>query len=405
MNDSGSHLGEVLVVEDTPASRKLLADLLTGAGYAVREAPDGELALWSAQARPPELILLDVRMPGIDGFEVCRRLKAAPLLRDIPVIFLSAQHDLADKVQGFRCGGIDFIDKPYQNEEVLARTAAHVGLARTQLALARANAELSSAREDLRRAERLAALGAMVAGMAHQLNTPIGNCVLTASVLEERVRSFGEAAGGQAMSRAVLAAFLADAAQASALLQRNLSGAARLIDDFKQVASGQQGALRRRFDAALLLADLSAALAPCLRAAGVALQVDAAPGAAMDSYPGALEQVLEQLVLNALLHGFEGGRQGTVRISATVADGMLTVSCSDDGAGIAAADIERVFEPFFTTRMGQSTGLGLHIAYNVVTNVLGGTIAATSGAGATCIVLRCPCTAPVLHAPTFLNRP
>jgi diguanylate cyclase (GGDEF)-like protein/PAS domain S-box-containing protein len=128
--------GEVLIVEDTPASLKLLSDLLTEAGYYVRQAPNGELALWTAQSRPPELILLDIRMPGIDGFEVCRRLKASPELRHVPVIFLSAQHDTDDKVRGFALGAVDFVAKPFQAEEILARTDAHVRLARTQKALA-----------------------------------------------------------------------------------------------------------------------------------------------------------------------------------------------------------------------------------------------------------------------------
>ena len=128
--------GEVLIVEDTPASLKLLSDLLTEAGYYVRQAPNGELALWTAQSRPPELILLDIRMPGIDGFEVCRRLKESPELRQVPVIFLSAQHDTDDKVRGFALGAVDFIAKPFQAEEILARTDAHVRLSRAQHALA-----------------------------------------------------------------------------------------------------------------------------------------------------------------------------------------------------------------------------------------------------------------------------
>ncbi|HJV01754.1 MAG TPA: EAL domain-containing protein [Burkholderiaceae bacterium] len=128
--------GEVLIVEDTPASLKLLSDLLTEAGYYVRQAPNGELALWTAQSRPPELILLDIRMPGIDGFEVCRRLKASPELNHVPVIFLSAQHDTDDKVRGFALGAVDFIAKPFQAEEILARTDAHVRLSRAQKALA-----------------------------------------------------------------------------------------------------------------------------------------------------------------------------------------------------------------------------------------------------------------------------
>ncbi|HEX7986000.1 MAG TPA: diguanylate cyclase, partial [Duganella sp.] len=127
--------GEVLIVEDTPASLKLLSDLLTEAGYYVRQAPNGELALWTAQSRPPELILLDIRMPGIDGFEVCKRLKASPQLCNVPVIFLSAQHDTDDKVRGFALGAVDFIAKPFQAEEILARTDAHVRLSRAQHAL------------------------------------------------------------------------------------------------------------------------------------------------------------------------------------------------------------------------------------------------------------------------------
>ncbi|WP_373991821.1 EAL domain-containing protein [Duganella sp. BuS-21] len=145
--------GEVLIVEDTPASLKLLSDLLTEAGYYVRQAPNGELALWTAQSRPPELILLDIRMPGIDGFEVCRRLKATPELSQVPVIFLSAQHDTDDKVRGFELGAVDFIAKPFQTEEILARTDAHVKLGRAQKALASERALLEE-----RVAERTAEL-------------------------------------------------------------------------------------------------------------------------------------------------------------------------------------------------------------------------------------------------------
>ncbi|MDR7051343.1 diguanylate cyclase (GGDEF)-like protein/PAS domain S-box-containing protein [Duganella sp. 3397] len=145
--------GEVLIVEDTPASLKLLSDLLTDAGYDVRQAPNGELALWTAQSRPPELILLDIRMPGIDGFEVCRRLKESPELRQVPVIFLSAQHDTDDKVRGFALGAVDFIAKPFQAEEILARTDAHVRLGRAQHALAQERATLEQ-----RVAERTAEL-------------------------------------------------------------------------------------------------------------------------------------------------------------------------------------------------------------------------------------------------------
>ncbi|NRR29663.1 EAL domain-containing protein [Oxalobacteraceae bacterium] len=156
--------GEVLIVEDTPASLKLLSDLLTDAGYYVRQAPNGELALWTAQSRPPELILLDIRMPGIDGFEVCRRLKASPELAQVPVIFLSAQHDTDDKVRGFALGGVDFIAKPFHAEEILARADAHVRLGRAQKALAEERALLEQ-----RVAERTAELAELAGSLEQEV--------------------------------------------------------------------------------------------------------------------------------------------------------------------------------------------------------------------------------------------
>jgi signal transduction histidine kinase len=395
-------LGEVLIVDDTPASLTLLSSMLAQAGYAVREAPNGELALWSAQSHPPDLILLDVRMPGIDGFEVCRRLKQLAALRDIPVVFLSAQSDTDDKVHGFRVGAIDFIGKPYQPDEVLARTAAHMALARSQRALGAANieltrtlAQLNATREELRRAERLAALGALVAGVAHELNTPIGNCVLAASTLEQRAQSFA-LASQKGVRRADLDSFIGDAQNASALLLRNLASSARLIDSFKQVATDQAGSMRRRFDLAELLAALAHAIAPRLERAGVQLRIDAAPGIVMDSYPGVLHQVLAQLAENALLHGFAGGG-GAIGIDAASDGAQLTLAVTDNGAGIAGPDLARVFEPFFTTHLGQgSSGLGLHIVHNLVSNVLGGRIEAGSVPGATCFTVQCPCSAPAL---------
>ncbi|MES2741545.1 MAG: EAL domain-containing protein [Pseudomonadota bacterium] len=156
--------GEVLIVEDTPASLKLLSDLLTAAGYHVRQAPNGELALWSAESRAPELILLDVRMPGMDGFEVCRRLKQSATLRHVPVIFLSAQHDVDDKVRGFALGAVDFIAKPFQAEEILARADAHVRLARVQAELGQERALLEQ-----RVGERTAELARLADSLAQEM--------------------------------------------------------------------------------------------------------------------------------------------------------------------------------------------------------------------------------------------
>lgn len=123
---------ELLVVEDTPASLELLSQLLAQAGHTVRQAQEGRMALRSAQASPPDLILLDVRMPGLDGYAICERLKADARTRDVPVIFLSALSEAGDRLRGFALGAVDYIAKPYQPEEVLARVRTHVELRRLQ---------------------------------------------------------------------------------------------------------------------------------------------------------------------------------------------------------------------------------------------------------------------------------
>ena len=125
-----TNTGIILVVDDTPASLRLLTVLLTEEGYEVRSAISGELALHAATNEPPDLILLDIRMPGIDGFEVCRRLKAQPATQSVPVIFVSAVLETDDKVLGFNLGAVDYVTKPYQREELLARVRTHLELNR-----------------------------------------------------------------------------------------------------------------------------------------------------------------------------------------------------------------------------------------------------------------------------------
>jgi len=134
-----NHHESILIVDDTPASLRLLARMLAGQGYQVRPAPDGALALAAAQAEPPDLILLDIRMPEMDGYEVCARLKADSVTRDVPVIFISALDEIHDKVRAFASGGVDYVTKPFQLEEVLARVQAHLALRRLQRQLQEAN--------------------------------------------------------------------------------------------------------------------------------------------------------------------------------------------------------------------------------------------------------------------------
>src|SRR5471030_1253516 len=150
-NDNASPTGDILVVDDTLTNCWLLTNILSGAGYQVRPTEDGELALRSIQARQPALILLDIRMPGVNGFEVCRRLKADEHTRDIPVIFMSALTDTTHKSKGFELGAVDYIAKPYDPSEVLARVKTHVALSLAKQQLKTQNLHLQQANEQLTR--------------------------------------------------------------------------------------------------------------------------------------------------------------------------------------------------------------------------------------------------------------
>ncbi len=136
INLAGDILGHILIVDDEIPNLQLLAELLGKEGYHVREATQPQMAIKSALAQPPSLILLDVRMPDMDGFEVCKRLKQDGRTCDIPIIFISALQDVHSRVHGLEAGGVDFITKPFQESEVLARVRTHMDLRNMQLNLA-----------------------------------------------------------------------------------------------------------------------------------------------------------------------------------------------------------------------------------------------------------------------------
>jgi len=140
--DEESNQETIMIVDDTPANLKLLTEMLQGEGYRVLALPDGKKALAAAAKRPPDLILLDITMPEMNGFEACEKLKADPALRDIPVIFISALTETADKVKAFLAGGVDYVTKPFQFEEVHARVRTHLRLCALQLELNRQNQHL-----------------------------------------------------------------------------------------------------------------------------------------------------------------------------------------------------------------------------------------------------------------------
>lgn len=176
-----SYKGNVLVIDDTPANLRLLVRLLTDKGYKVRALPNGKLALKGIKQSLPDLILLDIMMPEMSGYEVCEQLKADETTRDIPVIFISAINEVLDKVKAFSVGGVDYITKPFQVEEVIARVETHLENRFLHQSLQQKNDELAQTLEQLQatqsqliQSEKMAALGQLIASIAHEVNTPLG---------------------------------------------------------------------------------------------------------------------------------------------------------------------------------------------------------------------------------------
>ncbi|KAA0571835.1 HAMP domain-containing histidine kinase [Azospirillum sp. Sh1] len=247
----------------------------------------------------------------------------------------------------------------------------------------RALEDLRRTQADLIQAEKMASLGGLVAGVAHEINTPLGNALMGATHLQDRLTAIGRLAGEGNLRRSDFAEFHDTADELARLMVLNLRQAGELVQSFKQVAADQTSGEGRQFLLKPYLEDLATSLSPSWRRAGHSLRVECPEDIEIDGYPGVLAQILTNLVMNSITHAYREGQQGhlLIQVDAPEPD-MVDLVYTDDGRGIAQPDIARVFDPFFTTRRGSgSTGLGLHIVYNLVVNRLGGRVAVDSPPG------------------------
>lgn len=279
--------------------------------------------------------------------------------------------------------------------------------------LEQTNAQLATTLESLRRAqqelvqsEKLASLGSLVAGVAHELNTPIGNAVTAASSLSHTVEVFARQAREKSMQRSTITEFVSVSTEIADLLLRSTQRAADLVASFKRVAVDRTSEHRRPFDLRGVVDELLLTLGPTLKRSPWQIDVQVPDGIAMDSYPGPLEQVLSNLILNASKHAFPGRSSGTITVRAQAfsvgedhaqAEPWVRLQVADDGCGMEPDVMRRIFEPFFTTKLGQGgSGLGLSIAHTIVGTVLGGSLSAESTLDRGAVfTAEMPCNAPV----------
>ncbi|MCU0540779.1 MAG: hybrid sensor histidine kinase/response regulator [Oscillatoriaceae cyanobacterium Prado104] len=411
----------ILAVDDTPANLDAISETLTDAGYEVAIATDGERALKQLQYTLPSLILLDVMMPGIDGFETCRRLKAAAATKDIPVIFMTALSDPTDKIQGFKLGAVDYITKPFEETEVLARVNTHIKLRNLSKGLkervAQRTAELAAALEQIEhsqlqliQSEKMSALGNLVAGVAHEINNPVGfiygnikELHLAIEEIVEHLRLYQKQfpnPGTDIESHAAdidLEYLLKDAQKMLSSMEigcdrlRDISNSLRTFSR-ADTAVKVSANIHDGIDSTLMILQhrLKA------QAERPAIQViknygDIPP---VKCYLGQLNQVFMNAIANAIdaLEDANHGRNyceikahpNTIVVSTNLSADQqkITIKIKDNGKGMSEEVKTRIFDHLFTTKpVGKGTGLGLSIGRQIIEELHGGIFTCVSVLG------------------------
>jgi signal transduction histidine kinase len=304
-----------------------------------------------------------------------RSILIVPMLRDDVAIGAIAVMRLEPKL--FPKAQVELL-RTFAGQAVIAieNTRLFTELQQRSKQLSQSLDDLRSAQDSLIQTEKLAALGRLVAGVAHEINTPVGTSLTVASAFINKTSQFEAEIAGGGVRRSTLTDFIAASREAASQIMMNLNNAVDLIQSFKQVAADRNVLERRLFDLGEVTEQVVKGLRFGLRRQNLTVSVECEPNLAMNSYAGPYGQVLTNLMLNSAVHAFPDGERGSVRIAAQASGkDNVEVLFSDDGCGMSPEIRRQVFDPFFTTRRDQgSTGLGLHIVHNIVTNRLGGRI-------------------------------
>jgi len=353
---------DILVVDDTPANLKLLSSMLGANGYKVRPASSGAIALRSVESKLPDLILLDIRMPDMDGFEVCTKLKENPYSKDIPVIFISAMDDIRDKVKAFNVGGIDYVTKPFEPEEVLARISTHVSLRSLQTEMQEQNILLKELMKKQQEQEqvmieqsRMAAMGEMISAIAHQWRQPLN---ILALYIQDMNGAYEE---GSIDEKYV------DKIVSNSMKQINFMSST--IDDFRNFFTPNKE--KENFSIIEQLNKTIDLLRPQLKAHNIVIELNN-NDCSIWGYPNEFQQVALNLINNAkdaILENQQKNNElnGLIKIDSKQDGSNYQISFLDNGGGIEESILHKIFEPYFTTKFPQNgTGVGLYMVKEII---------------------------------------
>ncbi len=414
----GSTSDTILIVDDTPENLKILGRILGDHGYRIAVATNGKTALDRCRSVRPNLVLLDVMMPGIDGFETCRLMKAEPDTADIPVIFLTALDNATSIVEGFEAGGVDYVLKPFIKQVLLARVQTHLALAESREDLQRKHDGLKTLNSELRQTQaqivhsaKLVALGQFAGGMAHEINNPLGILKMAVSSLAGNVEGLLELVDVQ---QSVLSTVTNCEHEQERKIQakmeeikfdylRNVSkglgdtceGAvdriAQIIKDLMHFSEGNGDSYS--------WADLNEELDYSVNLIRQYLESKAVVRRVQSEIPNVRcqAQSLRHVFINLLMNATQAIKSnGRIDIASGVQGDNVWISIRDNGCGISAEHIDLIFDPFYTTRdVGEGMGLGLSVSFGVVQKHQGTIELETKQGEGSCFTIYLPQNGPI----------
>lgn len=362
--ESDTSTADILIVDDTYANLQLLTGMLKERGYKVRPALNGELALQAARRSPPDIILLDINMPGLSGYEVATSLKQDPDLAEIPILFLSALTETLDKVRAFQAGGVDYIVKPFQFEEVVARVETHLKIRRLQVELSGRNRELEQRNAELRELQELR--DNLVHMIVHDLSSPVAVMIGTLDLFDMTEKDKVSEQGADHLKQVRHAAL-------------RMLGMVKALLDVHKMEAGQLNLCSNPCDLSALGRDTLHAYEPMLQKRRFELQAPPQPILVTADHD-LISRVLQNLVGNALKYAPEGS---CIRLSIETSDSTVRVSVSDSGCGIAPEHHGRIFTKFGQVKTrGRRIGTGLGLTFcKLAVEAHGGRIGVASKVG------------------------